>query len=455
VAPRTIAHDSPRSVTPGDYLTTENACLSPEEYTHPPMVIAGQGKEMNDAGNVDVLYTYSVEWRPSATAWASRWDIYLSMDHRYNTEVHWFAIVNSLLIILLLTGMVALIMMRTLRKDVLYYNRVMTDEERAEEKEESGWKLIHGDVFRPPARWPMLFSIAVGTSTQLFGMAVFTLAFAAIGFLSPANRGSLMIALVSLFVLMGTVAGYSAARTYKMFGGKEWQRCILLTAMLFPGWVFSVFFVVNLFVWHTGSSGAVPFGSLFAVLALWMGISVPLTFLGAYFGFRREAIDLPCAVSPYPRQIPPQVWYLQPLVTVAVGGILPFGAVFVELFFILSSLWLDQYYYVFGFLAAVFVILCITCAELTIVMTYFQLCNEDYHWWWRSFLTSGSCAFYLWMYTIFYFYTKLDIVTATSALLYFAYMAIVSVGFFFVTGVIGFTATFWFMVTIYGALKVD
>ncbi len=29
-------------------------------------------------------------------------------------------------------------------------------------------------------------------------------------------------------------------------------------------------------------------------------------------------------------------------------------------------------------------ILVVTCAEIAIVMCYFQLCSEDYHWWWRS-----------------------------------------------------------------------
>ncbi len=53
---------------------------------------------------------------------------------------------------------------------------------------------------------------------------------------------------------------------------------------------------------------------------------------------------------------------------------------------------MDQYYYVFGFLLLVFVILAVTCAEITIVLCYFQLCAEDYHWWWRSFMTSGTYA---------------------------------------------------------------
>ena len=37
---------------------------------------------------------------------------------------------------------------------------------------------------------------------------------------------------------------------------------------------------------------------------------------------------------------------------------------------------MDQYYYVFGFLLLVYVILGVTCAEITIVLNYFQLCSE-------------------------------------------------------------------------------
>ena len=59
---------------------------------------------------------------------------------------------------------------------------------------------------------------------------------------------------------------------------------------------------------------------------------------------------------------------------------LPFGAVCIELFFIMSALWLHQIYYVVGFLVAVLLILTATCAEMAIVLAYFQLCNEDYRW---------------------------------------------------------------------------
>ena len=76
-----------------------------------------------------------------------------------------------------------------------------------------------------------------------------------------------------------------------------------------------------------------------------------------------------------PRQVPEQPWYMHPAFSVLIGGILPFGAVFIELFFILTSMWMHQFYYLFGFLALVFIILIITCAEITIVLAYFQLCS--------------------------------------------------------------------------------
>jgi transmembrane 9 superfamily protein 2/4 len=59
-----------------------------------------------------------------------------------------------------------------------------------------------------------------------------------------------------------------------------------------------------------------------------------------------------------------------------VGGILPFGAIFIELYFIMSSIWSHKVYYVFGFLFLVFSVLTITCSEVSILMCYFHLCSE-------------------------------------------------------------------------------
>merc|ERR1719453_1832562 len=212
-----------------------------------------------------------------------------------------------------------------------------------------------------------------------------------------------------LFTFMGVLAGYVSARFYKLFGGEDCKVTTLLTACLFPGVFFCIFFVLNLLIWGQKSSGAVPFTTMFALLVLWFGISVPLVFLGSYFGFRKAAIELPVRVNQIPRQIPAQPWFIHPIFTSLVGGVLPFGAVFTELFFIMSSIWQHQFYYLFGFLILVLIILIVTCAEISISLTYFQLTSEDHLWWWRSFLASATSAVYVFMYSILYFSTRLNI----------------------------------------------
>ena len=179
---------------------------------------------------------------------------------------------------------------------------------------------------------------------------------------------------------MGSVAGYSAAITYKAFKGHQWKALTLLTAFLFPGITFMIFFLLNFFIWGKRSSGAVPLGTFFALLCIWFLISFPLVWVGVWLGYRRPLADPPVKTNMVPRVVPVQAWYLNPMFTMVVGGILPFGAVFIELYFIMSSVWLQRFYYVFGFLALVLLIPLITCAEISIVLCYFQLCNEDYHW---------------------------------------------------------------------------
>ncbi|RXN02840.1 transmembrane 9 superfamily member 2 [Labeo rohita] len=391
------------------------AKLEPKSYKHTNLEkpdCTGPPMSLNNkfSGEIKIPYTYSVKFvEDKMIRWASRWDYILeSMPH---TNIQWFSIMNSLVIVLFLSGMVAMIMLRTLHKDIARYNQMDSVEDA---QEEFGWKLVHGDVFRPP-RKGMLLSVFLGSGTQIFIMTFVTLFFACLGFLSPANRGALMTCAVVLWVLLGTPAGYVAARYYK---------CKV---------VFADFFVMNLILWGEGSSAAMPFGTLVAILALWFCISVPLTFIGAYFGFKKSGIEHPVRTNQIPRQIPEQSFYTKPLPGIVMGGILPFGCIFIQLFFILNSIWSHQMYYMFGFLFLVFIILVITCSEATILLCYFHLCAEDYHWQWRSFLTSGFTAVYFLVYAIHYFFSKLQISGLASTILYFGYTMIMALIFFLFT----------------------
>lgn len=115
-------------------------------------------------------FSYTVTFKEdNSVKWSSRWDYILdSMPH---TNIQWFSILNSLVIVLFLSGMVAMILLRTLHKDIARYNQIDSGEDA---QEEFGWKLVHGDVFRPP-RKGMLLAVLLGSGTQILCMAGITL----------------------------------------------------------------------------------------------------------------------------------------------------------------------------------------------------------------------------------------------------------------------------------------
>lgn len=124
-----------------------------------------------------------------------------------------------------------MILLRALHRDISRYNQSDAQEDSLEEY---GWKLVHGDVFRPPIRFQFL-SVLLGNGAQLFLMAFITIIFALFGFLSPSNRGALTTAILVTYVLCGGFAGFVAAVFYKMFGGEHWKTNVLLTSFMVPG----------------------------------------------------------------------------------------------------------------------------------------------------------------------------------------------------------------------------
>uniref|UniRef100_A0A914EJ69 Transmembrane 9 superfamily member n=1 Tax=Acrobeloides nanus TaxID=290746 RepID=A0A914EJ69_9BILA len=194
---------------------------------------------------------------------------------------------------------------------------------------------------------------------------------------------------------------------------------------------------------------------MLALLVLWFGIDLPLVFLGFHFGYRKQGYSHPVRTNQIPRQVPDQPVYLKTIPCMLLAGILPFGAVFIELYFIFSAIWENQFYYLFGFLFIVCLILFVSCSLIAIIVTYFLLCAENYKWWWKSFVISGGSAVYVMLYSTFYYFSKLNIIGFVPTLLYFSYSFLIALTFWVLTGTIGFYAAYFFLRRIYGAVKID
>ncbi len=445
------------------------SCSGGDVHTDYNMITAPRREPQLASGKV--LFTYDVIWRKNRDLkWANRWDIYLTMHNAIPAKVHLLSIATSLVFILVLSYAIA----TKLIKDFARYKRLVLDEEKAEDCKEEGYKLVatdevkaedsekrelksvHADVFRPPSFSPLLFSCACGTGAQMSALSFFLIVLSAMGLLSPANRGSLLMGGVILYVAMGSVAGYVTARFYKTFKGESWQFAAACTALGFPGISFIALCVKQSLTIFQGFTYSVPFITMIQLFVLWLGVSAPLVFLGAYFGYKQDAIEIPIMTAAKARQIPDQPWYTtiwRIFFTLASGG-LPFGACFVELYFILASMWTGQYYSTFCFLLLVYFILIVTCAEIAIMLCYFQLCREKRHCWWRSFCTAGIPALYVFLYSIVHFRQwRAD--SFSTYVLYFGYMGWVSLGLFMMTGFIGVVSSLYFNKAIFSYINID
>jgi transmembrane 9 superfamily member 2/4 len=470
--------------------------------------------DSEDGATLTIPYSYSVYFREEESIeWANRWDLYFT-DQEDNSVTHWLAIVNSLVISGILGAVVVVILGRTsqggdprgrgdgLVEDVKPRSNgggrrsgdrksgkesgsiveksrelevdsggdVLSDEEAAVD-EVTGWKRLHGDVFRTPP-YPGLFAPLIGSGMQLLFVVSGLLLLSCVGVLNPSFRGGFVSVGVGLFVFAGGFSGYVSARVYKTFGGQSWRKNMIVvghppstyprsmsiqtdpdqTAVLFPGLIFCLLFILNLFVWAQASSTALPFTTLVGLVSLWLLIQVPLVYIGSWYGYvRAQAWQHPTKTNSIARQIPMRSWNQRNLQVVLLAGLVPFAVLFIELLFVFKNLWQDKsgYYYMFGFLSVVSMILIITVSEVTIIATYVQLHSEDYQWWWQSFFVGGGSAIWMFAYCIWYYASRLHIQGFVSGMLFFSYSFLACVVYGLLTGTVGFLTAFAFVRRLY------
>jgi transmembrane 9 superfamily member 2/4 len=107
-------------------------------------------------------------------------------------------------------------------------DELSSDDDAVEEI--TGWKLLHGDVFRPPPYGGLLAPL-VGSGMQLVFMIVGLLGLSCAGILNPSWRGGFLSVGAGLFVFAGGFSGYFSARVYKTFGGQNWRKNTMMVSL--------------------------------------------------------------------------------------------------------------------------------------------------------------------------------------------------------------------------------
>ncbi|UPQ99482.1 nonaspanin [Chloropicon primus] len=415
-----------------------------------PQECGGYSKQYVDAGT-NVQYSYSVYFEKSEVTWSQRWEPFL---HVRGKPMHWYSFLDSLLIILLLAILVAGILMRTVRGDIARYEQGPGEIER----EDTGWKLISGDVFRAPPKAGTLTTY-IGSGVQISACLFISLALMAFGLISPVKRGALMTWILVTYFLLAVLGGYVGVKFHiDITRSKDGWRLISLRISLFlAGIVIAILTLLNIVLGAAKSTQGIPFLPMFFLFLMWVLLSVPLTFVGGYFASKKEPVKYPVRTNQIPREIVNKSTSVitHPLFIVFLSGLLPFGVMYVDLYFIFSAMFEHLYYYAFGFLFGMTFITAIACIEMSIVSTYMILCIEDYRWWWRSFFAGGSVALYFALYGLSYLIFDSGLEGSLSKFVFLCYLSIMSTIVYISMGALSFAVSYVFVRKIYGAIKAD
>jgi len=116
----------------------------------------------------------------------------------------------------------------------------------------------------------------------------------------------------------------------------------------------------------------------------------------------------------------------------------------------MQSIWRSfMIYGMFFFLFITLVIMGITIAALSIVVTYKSLCHQNYDWWWNSFCLGASGGVYMFLYSIYYLYINEEYNLLSGDFIYFLSMSLISSCFGMMCGSISLLSSYLFVERIY------
>jgi len=394
----------------------------------------------------EILFRYDTFYYFTDTVYEERFNKYFYGDK----FIHSNSLYISGIIIFILVILLSYIYFRSIKSEIEIHNEKVDSDDSINEY---GWRNIAFDVFRRPYRSDILAAI-MGTGVQLLIMVLYSLLFVSLGIIHPKSGGSYFTLLVMVYIFLSLISGYYSSRFYKMVHGLNWLRVCVFTALLFPSIFFILITFTNFLYWVEDSTTYVQFKNFFSLISLWIIGTVPLIFLGTMIGLTQKRIQLPCDVNPVPGIISKSnyPWYLRIRYAWFLTGFPPFFAVFVELFYIMDSLWKQNFYALSKYLLISIIILIIISSQIGILFTYLNLCKGDYRWWWKSFIASASPGVYIIIFSFFYLF-KMEFTQFTSVIIYLNFMTLLSVIISLICGSTGLFLTFLFLTNIYSKIR--
>lgn len=421
--------------------------------------------ELEQAPLYNISFTYNTYFRRTNKTFEERWEYYLGGK----SNIHWLGLINSNLLIFVVSFLVGFILIRALRKDIEMYNKKVV-ELTGEIIDEFGWKNVCYDVFRKPSHNLFLSSL-VGAGVQIMIIVFESIIFSVLGFMKPELRANIIGILILSFICSSFAGGYAGVVMYRISEttkkGKnfksqtnkiQWLKCSLLSSLVVPTIVLMSLIIIRFTYYLENSSNlSLSWSDSFLSVFEWIVALIAMITLsvsGGGFAMSTSKFTPPCKVNNLPTSIGPLPCCLRVRYMFFLTGLIPFATIVIEFIYVMTSIWKHQIYFLASFASFATVFIIVSSSEIAIIVVYLSLCKGDYRWWWKAFFIGASPCLYIVLYSVYYiFYIGINRISAI--ILYFLVMSVFTCSVGIACGGCSLLSTLVFLMVIYSKIKID
>merc|ERR1712070_740603 len=274
-----------------------------------------------------------------------------------------------------------------------------------------------------------------------------------------------------IYILLGVVGGYVTGRLHKIFHGtlKNAMRLAAITATAFP----LLGIIVLCFVYDALQAKESPnhnvIGKGFPLILIWLFCQIPLTVLGGYWGHEAgpvegfpvsegnmgyQDLDLPNgdkneSISQSSLVLKNRLYMLA---LFFLSGFFPVLGCFVGYAYGVAGPVLVGYYSdPDALMVTDYGLFLAASGGIATLLYYRQIRNQQYKWWWTSFISGASSGFYIFSLTMTWliYYTANGAISGRVFLQYMIWFAYLALAVGFMSGFVGVASVSLFSKTFY------
>lgn len=419
-----------------------------------------------------IPFTYSVYWREEFDVdWKQRYELFFhngELSNKVASRFHWISLANSVGIAFLMTFIVSLIWIKINKTSENGFDDVYNDASvsmkennlmRDDKTENSIFVTARSWYHNDKSPLPHIFIFLISMGVQFLFTIIGSLTIScSLNKLHNIRHTVLSMALV-FFILGAFMASYVgtflALENNKLVTRRGSLKNLVVNSTVFPIvcgsllplLVMIITIFLNSIIWAHDSTNALPFGAIVKLVTLYFIVCIPLSIIGGSLAKRsnqkgyarlrsdsikKNAFDIKKSFDRNATHLTSAhgiriiknklVFHLKKLAfdsftcMIILGcGIFPFIIIYVELQYVYKSVWLEKttLYYLYGFLLANIILLCLVICEIAIISAYLMMTisTENYSrtWRWKSFQLSSSCAWYMELFSLYYVFQVLNI----------------------------------------------